>query len=57
MNDPASTTWPASSARPLTGMIERQLPDLFPGFFRMMQPLGGKTDIVCCQRHAGRLLQ
>jgi hypothetical protein len=34
------------------GMIQRELPDLPPGLFCLMQPLGGETDIVCCQGHA-----
>jgi hypothetical protein len=45
MNDPANTTWPASSASPFAA-IQQQLANLLLGFFRLMQPLGGQTDIV-----------
>ena len=34
------------------GMIQRQLPDLLAGLFRLMQPLGGEADIVFGQCHA-----
>jgi hypothetical protein len=34
-------------------IILRQLPDLLLRFFRLMKPLGGKTDIVLGQSHAG----
>ena len=37
----------------MAGMIQRQLPDLLLGLFRLMEPLGGKTDIVFGQSHAG----
>jgi hypothetical protein len=33
-------------------MIQRELPDLPPGFLRLIKPFGGKADIVCCQCHA-----
>jgi hypothetical protein len=45
MNDPANTTWPASSASRFAA-IQRQLANLLLRFFRLMQPLGGQTDIV-----------
>jgi len=35
------------------GIILRQLPDLRTGPLRLMKPLGGKTDIVVGQSHAG----
>ena len=35
------------------GMILRQLPDLLRRLLRLMKPLGGKTDIVLGQSHAG----
>ena len=34
-------------------MILRQLPDLLLRLLRLMKPLGGKTDIVLGQSHAG----
>ena len=35
------------------GVIERYLPDLLPGLFRLMKPPGGKADIVLGHCHAG----
>ena len=36
------------------GMIQRELPDLLAGLFRLMQPFGGAADIVFGKGHAGR---
>jgi hypothetical protein len=33
-------------------MVKRQLPDLLPAFFRLMQPFGGKPYVVYGQCHA-----
>ena len=35
------------------GMVQRKLPDLRAGLFRLIQPLGGAADVVCGKGHAG----
>ena len=38
----------------MPGWSSENLPDLLPGFFRLVEPLGGKADIVLGKGHVGR---
>src|SRR5665213_1134450 len=39
------------------GMVQRNLPDLLAGFFRIVEPLGGEADIILGEGHARSMLR